>query len=732
MMRRAILFLGLGATALMVLLVWLGLPILARVQDAVFDGYQRLSPRAFDAEAPVHIVDIDETALVTYGQWPWPRSYMAALTDRLFDHGAAAVGYDVLFAEPDRTSPERIVESWSRFAQGIPPALPDLGLPPHDARFAAAIAGRPVVLSVAGAPEGAIPVPRAGVAVTGAVPGALTRFPAAVVNLPDLTGAAAGLGTISLGRTADGVTRAVPMVTEIGGTLMPSLAAELLRVVQGAGGHVLRTSEASGEVSGGTVAAVAMRTGAFDYPLEGDGRFRIHFAGHRAERVTPVGQLLETEGIDPDLQARIAGRIVLVGSSAQGLFDIRTTPLDGQVAGVVLQAEIIEQIVADDFLVRPDWMPGLEILVVVLTGLILTFLQVRERPVLGLGAALLLAGGAILAGLVAFAQAGVLFDPVLPVLTVLMVYVPGTTLGYLAKDRARRVIRDRFAYFLPPELIGRIEANPAAALTPEGAERELTVIFIDMRGFSGVTEGMAPERVVRLVNTWLSALAEALVGAEATIDKFMGDAVMAFWNAPLARPDHAAAALQALAGIEAAVARANATLAAEGLPGATFGIGINTGPASVGLMGSRDRLSYTAIGDSVTLAARLEGLTRIYGVPNCVGDATVAHLPPGLSAVQLDLIAAKGLSEAVPVHLVLPEDTPGLEEFAATFATARAAYLNRNWASAEDRFTDLAAMEVGFCDTPRLAQLYLDRISGFMRNPPPPGWDGAERALAKR
>ena len=732
MMRRAILFLGLGATALMVLLVWLGLPILARVQDAVFDGYQRLSPRAFDAEAPVHIVDIDEAALVAYGQWPWPRSYMAALTDRLFDHGAAAVGYDVLFAEPDRTSPERIVESWSRFAQGIPPALPDLGLPPHDARFAEAIAGRPVVLSVAGAPEGAIPVPRAGVAVTGAVPGALTRFPAAVVNLPDLTAAAAGLGTISLGRTADGVTRAVPMVTEIGGTLMPSLAAELLRVVQGAGGHVLRTSEASGEVSGGTVAAVAMRTGAFDYPLEADGRFRIHFAGHRAERVTPVGQVLETEGIDPDLQERIAGRIVLVGSSAQGLFDIRTTPLDGQVAGVVLQAEIIEQIVAGEFLTRPDWMPGLEILVVVLTGLILTFLQVRERPVLGLAAALLMAGGAILAGLVAFAQAGVLFDPVLPVLTVLTVYVPGTTLGYLAKDRARRVIRDRFAYFLPPELIGRIEANPAAALTPEGAERELTVIFIDMRGFSGVTEGMAPDRVVRLVNTWLSALAEALVAAGATIDKFMGDAVMAFWNAPIARPDHAAAALRALAGIEAAVTRANAALAAEGLPPARFGIGINTGPASVGLMGSRDRLSYTAIGDSVTLAARLEGLTRIYGVPNCVGDATVAHLPPGLSAVQLDLIAAKGLSEAVPVHLVLPEGTPGLDAFADILATARAAYLSRNWTTAEDRFTDLAAMEVAFCETPRLAQLYLDRIAGFMRNPPPPDWDGGERALYKR
>jgi adenylate cyclase len=163
----------------------------------------------------VHIIDIDEAALDTYGQWPWPRSYMAALNDRLFDHGAAAVGYDILFAEPDRTSPERITESWSRFREGIPPVLPDLGLPAHDQLFAASIEGRAVVLSVAGGQEGEVPVPRAGVAVTGDVPPGLIGYPAAVVNLPVLTAAAAGIGTISLGRSADGVTRTVPLVSRI-------------------------------------------------------------------------------------------------------------------------------------------------------------------------------------------------------------------------------------------------------------------------------------------------------------------------------------------------------------------------------------------------------------------------------------------------------------------------------------------------------------------------------------
>jgi adenylate cyclase len=731
-MRKAILGLGLGMTALMVALAWLSPPVLDRARDAVFDGYQRTSPRAYDPESPVHIIDIDEAALDVYGQWPWPRSYMAALTDRLFAHGAAAVGYDVLFPEPDRTSPERIIESWRRFGEGIPPALPDLGLVPHDARFAEVLTGRPVVLSLVGAPAGDIPEAKAGVAVTGRVPDTLTRFPAAVGNLPELTGAAAGLGTISLGRNADGVTRLVPMVSEIGGVLMPALSVELLRVAQGAGGHVLRTSEGSGEVSGGTAAAVAMRTGALEFPVEADGRFRIHFAGYQPERVTPAARVLEAEGIDPDLQARIAGRIVLVGSSAQGLFDIRTTPIDGQIAGVTLHAEVIEQIVAGQFLNRPDWMRGFEIVLVILSGLALTLLQLRERPAIGLGAAVVLGGGAVIGGAVAFGQAGVLFNPVMPVLTVLAVFIPGTALSLLAKERARRAIRDRFAYFLPPELIGRIEANPDGALTPEGAERDLTVMFVDMRGFSTVTEGMAPDRVVVLVNTYLSALADALVEAGATIDKFMGDAVMAFWNAPIGRADHAEAGVRAIAEVEAAAERANAALAGQGLPSVSVGIGLNTGPASVGLMGSKDRLSYTCIGDSVTLAARLEGLTRLYGVGNCVGDATVAALPAGLRAVQLDLIAVKGFAAAVPVHVVLPEDTAGLAEFADTLREARAAYLSRNWTTAEDRFTDLAGLRVGFCDTPLLAQLYLDRIAGFLRSPPPRDWDGADRAVSKR
>ncbi len=701
------------------------------IRDLAQDAIQRHYPRPYDPSAPVAIVDIDESSLAVFGQWPWPRTLLAAMTQRLYQHGAIAVGFDVIFPEADRTSPEQVAQTWHRFGG---PDAPELGLdryPPHDGQFAQALASGPTVLSLAGAAVGAVPPLPAGVAVTGDWPAALTRFGGALTNLPQLDAAASGLGAISLSASTDGIVRTVPLVIGMGDQLVPSLSLELLRVAQGARGHILRTSQASGEVSGGNAAAVALRTGAVEIPIEANGHFRVHFAGVRPERVTSVTQVMQSPEFDPALADRIAGRIVLIGASAQGLFDIRATPLDSAVPGVTVHAEVLEQVIAGHYLTRPDWLKGLEVLLAVLGAAAVALALGRNQPLWALLAAVIVSGTAAAAAPLLFVTRAVIFDPVAIALVPFAVFVPGAAAGLLAKERARRAIRARFAHFVPADLLPQIETNPDRVLTPRGAERTLTVIFIDMRGFSTASEGMPPEQVVTLVNAFLSAVSAALVTHRATIDKYMGDAIMGFWNAPIEQPDHVTRAIGALPAILAAAHSASNQMQAQGLPPISVGIGLNTGPAAIGLMGSQARLSYTCLGESVNLAARLEGLTRLYGVWNCVGPTTAGQCPQGFIAVGLDLISVKGFRRAVEVSTLLPQGTPGLEDVRRSLAQARLAYRQRDWDTAEAAFGQLQTLALPDCDPAVLAQLYLQRIRDWRRNPPPPDWDASHAALGK-
>ncbi|WP_421702870.1 CHASE2 domain-containing protein [Aliiroseovarius sp.] len=724
--RRWTLVLGAAVALITLALSSIAPPLATRATDALHDAFMRAQPRTFDPDAPVHIIDIDEVALQTFGQWPWPRSYLARLNDQLFQHGAAVVGYDILFADPDRSSPEQISESWARFG-GPQLELPDL--PAHDAIFATSIGSGPTVLSFAGAPRGSVPAAKAGIAFTGTRPdAALIGWPGALDNLAALQEPAAGLGLVSLGRGSDGIVRAVPMVSRLGDSLLPSLSAELLRVAQGAGGYVLRTGQGSGE--GGKASPVALKIGAFEAPLDGQGRFRVHFAGHYPQRITPAEQVLSVSDHDPALEAAVAGKIVLVGSSAQGLFDIRATPLSDHVPGVTLHAEVLEQILAGQFLARPDWARGTEVLALLALVATLTLVLLRQRPVLSLATAAIAFTLPPAVAWLAFGK-GLLLDPLWPMLAVLGLYLPGTTLGILAKERARRAVRDRFAYFLPPALLAQVADDPAGALTPEGADRTLSVMFVDMRGFTTLTENMPPADVVRLVNGFLSTVSEALVAQGATIDKFMGDAVMAFWNAPIETPDHATRACTAVPAVTRAVDQANLMLERQGQPPVQVSIGLNTGPCQVGLMGSQNRLSYTCIGDSVTLAARLEGLTRLYGVGNCAGPDSIGDLPTGLIAPQLDLVTVKGRSAPIPVHSIAPA-TPETRALCHRLAQARAAFLARNWDTAELAFAALATQALDGWPLDRLAALYLSRIQTCRTTPPGPDWTGAHTARDKR
>lgn len=732
MPKKTIWLTGLTIVILMFVVAAFAPPVVGQLRSAVYDSYQRLFPRQSDPDVPVHVVDIDEASLQALGQWPWPRSYLAKLTERLFALGAVAVGFDVLLSEPDRTSPAAILESWRRFSEREMTLAADLLADDHDVRLAAAFRSGPVVLALSGAVNGEVPQPKAGISFTGARPDtAITSFPGALAPLPVLAETAAGLGVISMSAGNDGVSRTVPMVVRMGDRLLPSLTAELLRVAQGAGSHILRTSEASGEVSGGTSRIVEMRTGGARYPLDGNGHFRLHVARTGPRDMTPAHELLGAQ-MPASPHPDIANRIILVGSSAQGLFDLRTTPLGAKVPGVMLQASVLEQIINQSFLTRPDWMPGLELLTLVLAGLFVTFLCTRESPAAAFAGTIVIAAAGAIAGWHAFERAGLLYDPSMMILTAIAVLLPGSALGLIGKERLRQSIRSRFAYFVPDTLVEQIAGDPGNALTPRGAARDITVMFIDMRRFSTVTEKMTPEEIVHFLNRYLAAVSDALVAEGGTIDKFIGDAVMAFWNAPINQPDHRASSLRAIFGVEKAIAEANTLLASEGLPSIGIGVGVNTGPAFVGLMGSRDRLSYTCVGDSVTRAARFEGLTRIYGTNNCVGAPSIVGLQSDLRAVELDRVVVKGKTEPVALHCVYCAHDTAFSKAADVFAAARAAYLAQDWDSALAALGRFATMATPGLDAPLLASLYQSRIDDLRSSALPSDWDGTFVSTAKR
>jgi adenylate cyclase len=464
-------------------------------------------------------------------------------------------------------------------------------------------------------------------------------------------------------------------------------------------------------------------------PLAGSGRFLIRFTGYRPERVTSALDVLSDDY--PSLDSRIAGKIVIIGASAQGLSDIRKTPLDGQVAGVTLHAEIIEQILTGTFLSRPGWMTGFEALMILLAGIVTTGFLLIQKPLPGLVVTGVLVGVFIGGSWWAFTGSGFMFDPLFPSLTALVTYLPGTAIGLFLKERHRRALLTQFRFFLDPTMIEKISSDPDTMLTPGGAERELSVMFIDMRRFSTLTETMAPEDVVRFVNLYLTELSQTIIDHGGTIDKFIGDAIMAFWNAPVSVEDHALRASRAALAVAAKVDVLNARLEADGLPCVEIGVGVNTGLCAVGLMGSSNRLSYTCIGDAVNLAARLEALTPQYGLTTCVGSETAKASRTEIPSVQIDLVTVKGRARPEPVFVLLetPEEAGTLE---GLLTGAREQYLARNWEAATQSFLALAETRSASIDYQKLARCYLDRIKAYSDAPPPADWDGAFAAPKKQ
>ena len=684
--------LSLVATALWLVGAWhiVVAPIapLTRLELALDDVRQStaLSPVAAPRDDIV-IVDIDDASLRALGRWPWPRDRLAQLVDTLFDDDhAAALGIDLVLAEPDdqaRTvrdalaSLAKLAADDAALRAGVARWQPTLEAhADHDARLARALSGHPVTLayhfnhqgeSGAAAPPAArelpTPITEAGVLPASAL--AMTPWQGVEAPVPVLLDAAAATGFINALPDADGELRSTLLVTGYGGAVYESFALSLWRqwhrvsalrpvIRRGeAGGPPrltgLQLTSADGEplralrVDPRGAVTLPYRAAAHPGTSPGTGRFRyIPAADVLAHRVGA---------------RELGGRVVLLGSSAPGLADLRATPVHRALPGIEVHAQLMAGLEDNDLSVRPDWSSGFELLLlaVVLGGVTFTV-----RRLAGPVAVLALVG--ILALLLAcdlwaLTGRGWVIPIAAPLSAGLLVGVLGIVANYLREWHSRRSLARLFGHYLPPERVRAMASDPDRFLdvASSAENRELSVLFCDLRGFTPMSEKMAPDRLRELLNLYFLRMSQIIHGHGGTLDKFIGDAVMAFWGAPQSDDQHAAHAVQAAMAMIAAVGPLNAELAGRGLPPLSPCIGLATGVVCVGDLGSALRRSYTAVGDGVNLAARIEGATRTYDVPLLAADTTRAAAGdfPGCEWVEVDEVAVKGRSQLVTLYAPL-------------------------------------------------------------------------------
>jgi adenylate cyclase len=693
-----------------------------------FDSYQRISPLKNDVDYPVRIVDIDEQSLATIGQWPWPRTTMAALVDRLREKGAAVVAFDVMFPEPDQTSLEQITRNLPGARASELSRVIALWRP-NDAVFADAIKAIPTVLAVSlsnSKVKSATIPQKAGFAIAGDNPlPFLNNTEGYVGNLPALTQVAAGLGSINWIADRDGVVRRVPLLFRVGSTIVPSLASEALRVAQGAGSYLIKSSNASGETAFGAASGINhVRIGSLAVPTDPDGALWLHYRASNPASFIPAWKVLQgkVEG------KAIRGNIILVGTSAAGLVDLRATPLDAAVPGVEIHQQLIEHILSGQFLTRPDYAPVLEIFIVLLLGVLLAFIFPRVTAsiaaLIGIVVLVLLNIGSW----ALFRYQGLLFDSLYPSASILLLVAGSTFHLYRRTELQRTEIRHAFGQYVSPTVVEQLVANPER-LVLGGEVRELTLLFSDVRNFTHISEGLTAEELTSFINELLTPLTDIIIASGGTIDKYMGDAVMAFWNAPLDDPDHARHALEAAAAMRREMKilnerwKKNAADAGRPYREVAIGIGINTGPCCVGNLGSSKRFDYSAIGDDVNVASRFEGLTKFYDVPLITSETTVASLPD-LPFLEIDLVRVKGREKPSRIYTLL--SLLDLADDQAQMITEAhrdllEQYRKADWSAAEYALTKCRVAGISEFET--LYGLYEMRISEHKKAPPPSDWD---------
>jgi adenylate cyclase len=695
-----------------------------------FDTFQRFDPRVKTAR-PVTIVDIDERSLAKLGQWPWPRTRIADLVSNLTKLGAVVIAFDVVFSEPDRLNPDVAADTFRDLDEATREKLK--ALPSNDQVLADTVGRSRVVLGESGIsqinPELDKTLPQTGLAMIGDEPQRfLFEFPGLLRNVPVLEGAAAGRGLLTIKPERDGIIRRVPMVMLAQGAVMPSLTFEMLRVVTGTDTILIKADKAR---------ILSVGVNGFQVPTDKNGQLWVHFARYDPSLYVPAVDVLEGR-VAPE---KIARKLVLIGTSAVGLNDIKTTPVSAAMPGVEIHAQVLEAALTKSLLAQPPYGPLLEFGAAFILGILVIAFAPQFGPVTLVAVGALFATVLVGASWYFYTQHRLLVDFTYPLLSTTAIYLTLIFASFVREQAQRRQIRSAFGQYLSPALVEQLAQSPEK-LVLGGEEREMTIMFSDVRGFTTISESYKsdPQGLTALMNRFLTPLTNAILARKGTIDKYMGDAIMAFWNAPLDDKEHQINACEAALDMLERIDALNKEREIEARNGGhryipiNVGVGLNTGVCVVGNMGSNLRFDYSVLGDSVNLASRLEGQSKEYGFPIIAGSRTALAVKDKFAILELDFIMVKGKKEPEVIYAIA-----GREDIAQSGAFQRlrnltiemlACYRSRNWEGA------LSAIERGRrtegADALELLyDLYEARIRGYQENPPSEDWNGAYALLTK-
>ncbi len=704
-------------------------PIITQLDHIMYDARLQLTmPRGVDER--IVILDIDEKSLQEVARWPWPRDIMAGLIEKLFDkYGVAIVAFDVVFAEADHSSGIRVLDQLAQgalkdvpnFLQSYRELRPTLD---NDGRFAQAIKGKPVVLGyylnsdkgakrIAAIPEPVLP--------KGTFQGRNIPFTSWVGyggNLEQFTRNAASAGHFNPITDDDGVVRRVPMLAELDGAYYESLSLAVVRTILGFP-KVEPGYAPDRFLQRGYTGLEWLQVGPLAIPVDETASALIPYRGHKFSYayVSLADVLADRVPLE-----RLKGRIALVGTTAPGLLDLRATPVDNVFPGVEVHANLIAGMLDRKLKLKPPYMLGAEVVLLLVGGVALSLLIPMLAP---LWATLLtLAGMLAIMGLnvAIWTEADMVLPLAASVLMTISLYTVNMAYGYFVEARSKRQFAELFGQYVPPELVDRMARDPEKYnMEPRAAE--LTILFSDVRGFTGISEALKPEELREYINEYLTTMSGIIRSRHhGTLDKYIGDAIMAFWGAPVDDAQHARNGVLAALDMQQECRILNEKFAARGWPTLKIGVGVNTGSVRVGDMGSQVRRAYTVMGDPVNVASRLEGRTKGYGVGVLVGETTRGQVKD-IVFREVDRIKVKGKDEAVTIYEPLgPEgevERQVLDEL-KLWNQALRAYRAQQWDQVEVALLNLQRMS----PDSGLYRMYAEKVAQMRRDPPPAGWDG--------